>query len=137
MPHKARTRTAGALAARRRIGLIRDPYKGEWKMIRKMVGVLGVCVIAMFVMAIGVPMGAHAEDAVIKGTVSIDGNGVVTLKAEDGEYKVMGIDLSGYNGKEVSVSGTIVDAADGQVINATEFKVEKEGAVPGMPDQGE
>ena len=94
------------------------------------VKVLGVLLITAFIFAIIMPVGARAEEAAIEGMVTLGENGQITLMADDGDYKVTGVDLSAQVGKWVTVSGEIVEEESGPVIKARDFVLNEETPAP-------
>ena len=94
-------------------------------MFRKML-VFGVFMIAVFALAISIPAGAGADDSSIEGIVAIGEDGAVKLMADDGDYRVTGVDLTPEVGKWVTVTGTVVEEDDGPVIKAEGFTVNEE-----------
>lgn len=59
--------------------------------------------------------GAIAGDAEITGTVEKTDNGII-IKAADGDYIVMGKDLSDQVGKTVKATGTLAEGKSGKIL---------------------
>jgi hypothetical protein len=81
---------------------------------KKIIGLLLCALLISFAATIGVA----AEEQIIQGTVEQSDAGLVIV-AEDGQYLVVGQDLSDMVGKTVVVTGTIAESQEGKTITVT------------------
>lgn len=90
------------------------------KLNKRYVKVVLCAVLITFVAAIGMGIASEASQS-ITGEIQQTDAGLVIV-AEDGQYILSGQDLSAMVGKQVKVTGMIIEAESGKTINVLSFE---------------